>query len=200
MLSFDAETHAYFWDGARVPNVTSLLGFLTDYKWVQPDALERARQEGVAIHRMVELSIKGELDLATLPDWLIPRLAAWHKFIDDTGFEPITSEQKLYHRELRYAGTCDTVGTMPKLRRVKKNAMVDIKRSLYAGRAIGYQTSAYAKAWDFGAPRDMGISNRFALVLKAEGTYQLNEYTDPGDFGVFLSCLTLYRAKEKLCA
>lgn len=197
MLTFDAEKHEYRWDGVRVPNVTSIIAPLTDYSRIPLDVLERAKSEGRAIHKMIELAVKGILDDEDLPEWLRGRHRAWLRFLAESGFEPIVSEHQMYHPQLGYAGTCDLVGLMRNLKKVKGCAMVDVKRSLYGGPAIGLQTGAYTKVWNDTEPKDMRVTNRFALVLNDNSTYKLPEFDDASDVGVFLGQLAINRWREK---
>jgi hypothetical protein len=199
MLTFEAGPHHYFWMGKRVPNVTSVLSMLIDLRHVRPDVLEAARLEGVDMHRMIELEIKDDLDEHTLPAWLLPRLFAFRKFRDETGFAATMSERRVYHRAYGYAGTLDMVGTMriPHGRKTKTaTALIDLKRSFAAGRAIGLQTAAYARALE--SEEGQKITHRFALRLLADGTYRLEPFDSPTDFHNFLSCLTVHNLKESL--
>lgn len=201
LLSFDPAAHVYHWGGTPVPNVTRILAPLTDYSRIPPDVLERARQEGAAIHRMVELDCKGSLDVDALmtaegQEWLRPYYAAWRKFVDETGFELWESEQRVYHKTFAYAGTLDLTGLMPKIR-LKAPALLDIKRSFYAGGAIGVQISAYEKARNSAVDKALRTESRFGLQLRKDANYRLEPFEDRDDFGVFLACLTTLRWKEK---
>lgn len=197
MLEFIESSHTYLWDGIPVPNVTSIIADLTDLSRVPAVALEIARQEGVGMHKMVELYSKGELDEVALPEWLQPRLAAYKKFEAETGFQVCASEHKVYHPTLRYAGTLDLAGLM-RLPKQKRDVFsnIDVKRSFFAGRAIGVQTAAYAEAWNRSG-LEPKIERRFALQLRADGSYRLEEFADQSDFSVFLACLTLHNYRER---
>jgi len=137
---------------------------------------------------MVSLHCKGELDEETLPAWLEPKLRGLKKFIADTGFEMIASEQMLYSPTYQIAGTLDLAGPM---RNRPGCALIDIKRSLYAGRAVGLQLSGYTIMWDEMYPENR-ITDRYALVL-GDGDYRLTAYTDPRDRSVFLAALSMHR-------
>lgn len=195
-LTFDEASHTYRYRGVVVPNVTRVLAPLLDLSHVDPEKLEHARQEGVAMHRMVELYCKGELHVPSLPDWLVPRLAAFKAFVAETGFVILASEQKLYHPTFAYAGTFDLFGRMPvKQGRVYRDATscVDLKRSFFAGRVTGLQTAAYALLWEAqGNPR---AERRLALKLHADGSYATDLFEDPADRSVFLAALTLHKWK-----
>ena len=193
-LTFDGPTHTYYFKGRRVPNVTLALKMLLNYSRIPPDVLERARIEGVHIHRMAELYFKRDLDEDSLPDWLRPRLAALKAFEQETGFVVEATEKRVYHPGHFFAGTLDLAGELSGLKK-KGRAIIDIKRSLYAGPVVGYQTAAYQEAENAERRRTKQpkIQHRFALQLQPNGRYKLTEYGDPGDFHVFLACLTLLK-------
>lgn len=205
MLTFDEATHVYRWNGQPVPNVTRVLAPLTDYSRIPEDVLARAQLEGKAIHRMVELYMKGALDLADMhsdesKQWMLPRLTALERFIDETGFVCLEAERPIYNHRLGYAGTPDLIGGMPSVKRLRgRLAVVDVKRSFFAGPAIGLQTAAYARAWNDTNARTAWVpeANRFALQLRADGTYRLESFEDGDDFAAFLALLTTHRWKEK---
>lgn len=207
MLTFDEPTHTYRWNGQPVPNVTRLLAPLTDYSRIPADVLERAQQEGKAIHKMVELHMTGMLDLAALHSdesqaWLLPRFEALEKFIDETGFVCYAAEHPLYSKQLRYAGTPDLIGRMSHIGKTRRRAvLVDVKRSFFAGPVIGLQTAAYTQVWnetEAKGEKDLLVpnQNRFALQLRADGTYRLEPFDDGGDFAAFLALLTVHYWKE----
>lgn len=196
MLTFDEAAHHYFWNGVRVPNVTSVLAPLVDYSRVPPDALERARLQGVAIHHMVERDCKNDgLDPDTLPDWMRGHYAAWRRFTEETAFQCIASEERVFHEGMGYAGTLDLVGTMRNARNQDAHALIDVKRSFYAGPVIGLQLAAYAEAWN--RMKDSNVARRFALRLDADGKYRLEPFEDRSDFAVFTAQLATYRWKER---
>lgn len=201
MLTFNAERHEYHWNGKPVPGVTRALGDLTDYSFVKPDALERARQEGEAIHAMVELYLKDDLDEDTLPAWLAPRLAALKKLIADTQFKVRASEKRVYHPTYGYAGTLDLTASMIVGSKAKAvEALLDVKRSFAAGAAIGLQLAAYQAAENAGRASQgviPQVTHRYALQLRADGSYRLELFEDSTDFMVFLACLTRHKWKDR---
>jgi len=194
MLTFEPLEHRYFWDGKPIPNVTRALAVLLNFSRIPADVLERARQEGVHIHTMAELYFNHDLDETTLPNWMRPRLEALKTFESETGFICHATEKRVYHPSHQYAGTLDLAGEMPRLKQ-KGCSIVDIKRSLYAGSVIGYQTAAYQEAENAERRRTKQpkIERRFALVLQPNGRYKLTEYSEPRDFRIFLACLTLLK-------
>jgi hypothetical protein len=207
MLTFDEAAHQYFWNGAPVPNVTRIIGHLTDYSHIPADRLEIARQEGVAVHRMAELHFHNDLDLAGLYSdpgrvWLAPHYEALMRFIDETGFECWAAEKRMYHLGLGYAGTPDLIGLAKKLTTIKGPALFDIKRSFFGGPAIGLQLVGYRRTWnDVEAKKDKSIripdGNRLALQLRKDGTYRIQQFEDVDDDVAFLACLQQHHWRAK---
>ncbi|MFH1630371.1 MAG: hypothetical protein ABIE47_16840, partial [Pseudomonadota bacterium] len=136
MLTFDAETHSYFWNKNRVAGVTSILGEFVTYGTyyistftgarIPAEAMEKARDFGIAAHQMIALDIAGELD----EDALDPKLAAvlknWQQLRGMIRPEIIMSETPLYCSAHGYAGTSDIIF---KLRGVL--SVCDFKTGLY---------------------------------------------------------------------
>jgi hypothetical protein len=197
VLSFDELSHEYRWNGVRVPNVTSVLKPLSDYSNISPAVLENAREEGVQIHKMIELDLKGDLDIESLPEWIEPYWRAWQQFKIDSGFELVASERRMYHKNLQYAGTCDFVARLPKLKNANKGlCMVDVKRSLFGGPVIGLQLAAYAEMWDVqNCPHE--IKHRFAFQPRNDGTYRLKKFDDPTDSITFKALLVVHKWRLK---
>lgn len=192
MLTFEPADHVYRFNGVVVPSVTQILKPLIDYSMIPADTLEHARQEGVAIHSMIELECKDELE--DLPDWLAPYYEAWTKFKAETGFKLIASETRLYHSKLHYAGTPDLVGTMQHVGK-RTAVVVDIKRSLLAGPVIGLQLAGYQDAINDNS--DVRVTRRFALQPRKTGQYMLKEFDDKSDSSTFLALLTIHKWKGK---
>jgi hypothetical protein len=183
MLAFDDATHRYTWNGAPVPGVTGVLAPLTDLGMVDPDVLRRASEFGKAVHLACELDDRGQLDIDDLDTALVPYLQAWRKFSADFATQWTGIEKRVYHPKLRYAGTLDRKGHV-----MGRAAVVDIKTSTSLYPAVGPQLAAYARADD---ELTAGSMQRLAVQLKGDGTYHAQEYTDPTDWAVFASLLSL---------
>lgn len=181
VLTFDPESHTYRFGGQVVPGVTSILTPLTGYGSVPAHVLEAASNFGKAVHLACELDDLGELDESLLDPALAPYLAGWRKFSADHAVKWEQIEQPVYHATLRYAGTPDRIGTVRGMQ-----AVVDIKSTADLYPSVGPQLAAYAQASNL--PPHV---QRLAVQLKADGTYVAKPYTDPSDFPVFCSLLTL---------
>lgn len=193
-LTFEEDGHVYRWHGVVVPSVTTCLSPLTDFSKIPVGTLETARQKGVAVHKMVELHSKGDLDEDSLPTWMTPALEQWKKFVADTGFEMIVSEHRVYHEQYAYAGTLDLLGIIN-----GKLSFVDIKRSFLAGMVIGFQLAAYSAAY-FSQEKNALLrkADRYALKLNETGPYRLEQFDDYNDFNHFVTCLAFYKLQKRI--
>lgn len=184
MLEFDAEHHIYRYEGRIVPGVTSVLEPLQMLQGVPWAVLEAAREFGNHVHLACHLWNKGVLDVTALDPALIPYLRDWQLFIKETGFEVATSETPVYHKQMKYAGTPDSVGNMR-----GTSWIVDIKSGVVPC-TVGPQLAAYQQASD---PRPR---RRLCVQLTGSG-YKLHEQKDLADFHTFTSALNVYRFLQK---
>ena len=184
-LTFTEENHEYRWRGKVVPSVTTVLQPLTRL-WTNGADLERARQEGQAIHFVVEHECKGDLDEEGLPEWLRPYLSAWRKFVADQGFELEFSEHQAYSETWGFAGTLDLAGVLTKAK-WRPSVVIDIKRTLGA-KTAPLQTAAYAHLLP--GP----VRRRFGLSLNPA---RFPEYDNPQDWNDFLVCLAWHKLNQR---
>lgn len=179
-LTFDAATHTYYFNGQIVPGVTTVLQPLSNFDAVPPHVLQAASDFGTAVHLACELDDLGELDEASLGDPLVPYLKAWRKFSAEHNVVWEKIEHQVYHGTMRFAGTLDRFGLVN-----GKRTVVDIKSSVQLYPSVGPQLAAYANALT------EPFADRMAVQLKADGTYVAKAYTEPSDWPVFCSLLTL---------
>lgn len=184
-LAFDEATHTYRHDGQVIPGVTGILAPLTDLSAVPADILAAASAFGTAVHLATELLDQGRLDMSSVDAALLPYLDAWRQFCSDHGAEWTHIEARLYHPALRYAGTVDRMGVVDGV-----PSIVDIKTSGVIYPSTGPQTAAYQRAAADGEQK-FTARQRLSVQLKADGTYAVKKHTDPADFSVFASLLTL---------
>lgn len=198
MLTFDEPTHAYHWEGKRVPSVTGFLHPIHNFDGVPPAILAAAAARGTYVHRMTELYDLGELDeeanASVDGGSFIGYLRAWKDFLEM--YEPNWGEieQMGYHKQHRFAGTWDRHGTFNRTR--PGPFLIDIKTGLDSHRAWGVQTAAYRS---IRAQTDLGANfdNRATVQLRADGTFNFIEWTDPDDWAVFLALLTIKNWETK---
>lgn len=194
-LQFDPVVHAYTLGGVRVPSVTQVLKPLYSFDGIPVGVLNAKAALGTAVHRACELLDNDDLDedsdagragLASIAGYL----AGYKRFKSDKRLTIIANEQRLYHPVHRYAGTID--------RRYAIEGHiwdVDLKSTVSMSPIVGIQTAAYTEM--FRANGFNALARRGALQLFPDGKYKLHEFSDPSDFPVFLSLLTIQRFKER---
>ncbi len=195
VLQFDPVGHIYTLDGVRIPSVTTVLKPLYNFDGIPAAVLNAKAALGTAVHRACELLDMDDLDeesdagraaLAPLAGYL----AGYKRFKADKRLSIVANEQRLYHPVHRYAGTID-----------RRYAMeghvwdVDLKSTVAMSPIVGVQTAAYTEMYR--ATGHTQPARRGALQLFPDGKYKLHEFTDPSDFAVFLSLLTVQRFKER---
>jgi hypothetical protein len=192
VLRFDPVSHRYTLNGSPVPSVTQLTGPLTDLSRISPEILERKRALGVYVHECVEAVNDGTLDDGALHPTAAPYVAAYRKFLTETQFVLIAGEQLMGHPTLRYAGRSDLYGLIG-----AKPSLVDVKTTAALSPAVGPQTAGYgALHAEAGQP----VEARYGLQLRPDGTYRFQRYSDPQDWALFVSLLSLHnwRARHNL--
>ena len=193
-LDYNDERHEYRIAGQVVPSVTQVLARLSaeEYRFVDRALMESAAALGTAVHKLIELDLRGSLDVDALSDGLRPYYAAWRNFMAVSGFRTVLSETRVYSARHGYAGTLDLAGWLG-----DRFAVIDAKRTAAVPRTAGPQTAAYEQALREHAddavlwPKETSI-DRYALHLKADGKWKLVPFTERNDLRVFLSAKTLH--------
>lgn len=196
LLTFDPQPHEYRLDGRKIPGVTRVLDELLDFRFAKREDLERARQLGRAVHAACEFHDKGVLDEATVAQVVMPYLVAYRRFLAEVKPEWRGIEEKVCHELHGYAGTLDRRGFV-----FKRRSVLDIKSGAPTA-TVGLQTAAYLEAHDsiYGADEDTPA--RWALYLRDDETYKLEEIktSRQQDFRTFLSALNLYNWRHSHAA
>jgi hypothetical protein len=196
VFSFEEATHTYAIDGVKVPSVTQILKPLYSFDGIPAAVLNAKAALGTAVHRACELLDKDDLDeesdegraaLAPLSGYL----NAYKAFKRDKRLVILANEKRLFHPVHRYAGQID-----------RSYAMdgdvwdVDLKSTVSMSPIVGIQTAAYTDMLRANGRADIK-ARRGALQLFPDGKYKLHEFSDPQDFPVFLSLLTIKRFKDR---
>lgn len=131
--SFDVEfwpdTHIYSANGKILPSVTGILcaeGFVDD-EWFT----EWARDKGSHVHTAINYDLTNELDEDSLDDEIRPYLAAFRKFMADSGLRVERSEVPGVNTTHLYCGTPDIVGCFPKPTAARRFALELNKEGKY---------------------------------------------------------------------
>lgn len=192
MLTFEADTHTYKWNGVRVPNVTQLLRDMHTFAGVPLAVLEAAQQRGTDVHAACHFLDEDDLDEVSLDSDVAAYLRGYKRFLLDCQPNWAGIEERVYHRALGYAGTLDRRGDFFYKDADVKNAVVDLKTSEQSYPVIWEpQLIAYAKA------AGCDDARRFTLQLRKDGSYRLREWTDPSAWPVFMSLLTINKWATK---
>lgn len=197
-LTFEPATHTYRLGGRVLPSVTQVLGGLYSFAGVPIEVLELARERGTDVHLACAHHDIGAP--YNLPGDRMGYLQAWGRFIEATEPNWSAVEQPMHSNSDLYAGTPDRIGEL-RWRGALVPAVVDIKTAATPHPAWGVQTAGYARLWRpwESERQSAGAASlrRLTVRLSADGTYQVDEWTDPTDWPVFASLLTLYRFKER---
>lgn len=130
LLSFDADTHTYFYDGREMLSVTTLVDdcfpkFDAEY-WAERKAAKegvtpqiildrwerearRARELGTSMHDRIERYYLGE----ELPDDDIDSLRLFRMFAANNRLYPYRTEWRIFHEDYDLAGTLDFLERTP---------------------------------------------------------------------------------------
>lgn len=192
-LFFDEATHTYYYNGNKVPGVTSILEDvgLSDFSMVPPDILAQAQALGTEVHHITELSDKGEDIGIQASEAGMAMLLQYDQFIYDFQVTFIEVEKKIFCEKYLYAGTLDRIAVFNKLS--DKPVLFDIKTG-QPSISHQIQTAAYEYAYKEDKRSKM---DRYTLYLSTEG-YKLSEpYRNRQDFDVFLSALSVYNYKRR---
>lgn len=185
-VAFDPIAHRYTLEGRELISVTQALteAGIIDTTWYTDDACAR----GTAVHDAVhQLHAGAENPSADLIASDVPYFDAYLAFMAESGFHVHGSEERLCDPLTGYAGTLDLRGQLP--RYTFGLDILDIKTGTVPT-WVGYQTAAYARV----VPGD--LKRRWALNLRADGTYRLEPLTTRSDERVFLAALTVAQAKR----
>ena len=190
-IDFDSARHIYSIDGKQYPSVTTVLQEtgINDMSNINPEILQKASNFGLAVHKLLELSIKGTLDITSVDEPLKPYMAHWNDFVMNHKVEVINSELMLVDKSLQFAGTIDVVA--------KVNgalSLIDFKTSTmilphYYLQTAGYKILAIANGID--------IVNRYILKLEPD-KYKVEWCkAEVYDRSMFTSVLNIWHYKKK---
>jgi hypothetical protein len=188
-LNFDEASHTYTVGGLVVPSVTQLLAPLRDFSMVPPKILEAKRALGVAVHLATELDDEGTLDERSVHPRVRPFLDAYRRWRTEMKVTVLSSEQRVWHPTLRYAGTFDC-----KVQIAGQKWVVDKKTALTEHPSWALQTSAYREPLP-----DKAELQCASLLLHPDGTYGWRPYDAPkhrGDFGIFCTYISQHHWKK----
>jgi len=188
-LAFDEPSHTYTLHGKRVPGVTEVLDTIRMLDGVPPEVLAAAGEFGTHVHQACHLHNMDDLDWDSLDPRLALYVRGYRKFVADTGFKVIHSERRVASARYSYAGTLDLYGELR-----SATTVIDLKSTASLPLYVGPQCAAYQQALQDTTGEKS--RRRYCLHLKPED-YRLIELKNPQDFNDFVSCLNVYRMRQR---
>lgn len=176
---FHADPHCYTVGGVLVPGVNAALragGEVADLSFLS----DEYRRRGKAVHAAtLHYDLTGEAP--TLPEDWQPYLQAYVRLRETVRCRWRALEQPRVSRVHRYASTPDRVGTVTGVQ-----AVVEIKTGYPAG-FHGPQLAGQDLLLPRGGVRSP--RRRLGFYLRRDGSYRVEEFTDPADYMTFLRAL-----------
>lgn len=190
-FTFDPETHTGRYNGEYWPSVTGLLNLfkIVNYDHVPPDVLEAKRILGTRVDAAIRLLDNDNLDEADLNERFpecVPYVNAYHKFRYKEKYTPNKEIIRLYSRKWKFHGEPDTFGILN-----NEESVIDYKCTFQMYASVGPQTAGY----DMLLKENyilLKIKNRFGLLLKPTGDYDLKQFKDRTDYTDIQACLYLF--------
>lgn len=190
-LEFEERKHIYRLDGIQIPSVTQLMKPLDDmvYETIDSKILENAARRGTIVHNAIDNYL--EFGIEDIPEELRGYFDAFLAWKKKENPEIVAAERRVYHKALRYAGTCDLLCMINgKLTLVDYKTSSAIQPMLYP-----LQLEGYAKAWE---THGVKVEEKLILHLKRDGKYAVHRYPqNPEYYSVIFALSTLYNYKAK---
>lgn len=204
-LELDSD-HVYKLRGVEIPGVTSVLtavGAAPSFWFLSEGELNFYRDRGRAVHKAIELLIRGNLDKRG-PKWLKPYITGWERFTNDYNVEVITIAQSslahertnrvgafteipLHHETFRYGVTPDAIA------KVKGHiAPIEIKATSSHSPATQIQTAAQDMAVEEVIGQKLSGTRWAVRLLSEEPYYEPKKYTERGDRSTWIGMLSTY--------
>lgn len=197
LFTFDPVEHLYRLDGQIIPGVSDILeetGLKHGY-----NGFQEAQYRGLHVHRACEYLDLNDLDWNSIHPAYVGYVKAWQAWKAEYGFVPELIEYQAYHSQFRYGGTLDRRGVVRTMladgshKAVSWRVLVDLKTGApepwHRWQLAGYQLLG-GEAWL--------TDRRLAVYLHDDGTFTMQEFSDPTDLRVFLAAVTITHAKRSL--
>jgi hypothetical protein len=193
-IAFDAPTHTYTIDGARVPTVTQVLAPQNDWSHVEPWVLEAAGAIGRDVHTAVNLMVRDALDWDSLDETIAKYVRGARRFLEESGGVVLASEQAVGSTKYGVAGTLDLFMIWGGW-----HSFIDWKVSATVPSTVGAQLAAYQQLYadTFRKGRKLVRSRRLCVRLKPDdySVQRMDEFN--GDWALFQSCLNTFKHRER---
>lgn len=194
-LTFNAETHAYYLDGERVPSVTQLTGIFGPDPIQEGDpvelTMEAAADRGTTLHGYIEHRLNGGTrEEYELPDSYGAYADGVDLFLAEHELEPMLVESPLHGEAegVRFAGTPDFVGLFDGVLAVLDWKFVaQVQKTKVGAQLNGYMSLCLCN--------DVFPDALYCVQFLLDGTYRLYPTGTLADS--FYLCLSVYREIHK---
>lgn len=186
-LTFEEGPHIYRLNGLVIPSVSEVMEPLraVHYAGISEKTLEKAAAKGTSVHNAIENFLKFEIDDISAENYAyFEAFMDWYRYRKP---ELIGSEIRLYHKILRYGGTCDLLCFIN-----SEIWLIDFKTTYeISDMTCGVQLEAYAQAL---ASFGFKIDKKMILQLKRDATWNEHLYpaSDPKRWRVFGALKTVH--------
>jgi hypothetical protein len=191
-VTFDEDSHTYYFEGVKVPNVSRVLAPLEHWDRISPSVMEAAQELGTAVHLATAFDDCNTLSEDSVDPAVRPYLECYRRFRrENAEIEILGVEEVAYHGALRVATRLDRRATI-----AKRHAVVDLKTG---GKlhSHGVQVMAHRLLWNYRRPLPGHIKDCYTLYLNKEGQLaQLCPWTDPLHEREFVALLTDLQWRE----
>lgn len=187
-LLFAERQHQYFLDPREnrreLISVTKTFEIALDGTLGEEYWTEEARLRGSHTHQAILYHSQRDLDVSSLHPIVAPYFAGYLRFVADCQPEILHAEQPIFDEPAGYAGTFDLLCHLNGPYRTPGAGVLDLVdvKSGTVPWTVGMQLAAYKRAVQLAYPGN--FIRRWALHLRADGTYKLDEvsrWTDARD-------------------
>ena len=186
-LSFEEFRHIYKVGNDILPSCTTVMKPLSReiYKDIDEETLKAAADRGTTVHQGFELY--ADFGVEDMPMEYLGYLEALKKFFADYKVKPIATEQRFYHKFLRFAGTADLIAKIG-----DETILVDYKTTaMLQSKLTEVQLAAYKNALK---SQGINVDGTAVLHVGKDGNYKYvrsNNETEAWD--VFLKLLKIHQ-------
>lgn len=199
-LGFDADRHAYTWDGQPQSGTTSVLheAGLVDDRYFTDECKVRGRH----VHECAMLHFDEDLRHETIRPEYRGYVEGIFRFTDQCRPVIHHSEFKICDPLMGYAGQGDLICSVnmlhtgaPAMAGLSELALGDIKTGVVPRASVGPQTAAYARV----AAHALGVPylHRFCLNVTDDGQFEVIWLEDLSDEDDFLAALRMVHRRRR---
>lgn len=193
-LEFDAVNHIYKLDGVIIPGYSQIakdLG-LIDYSRVKKSDLDWKAEVGKAVHTAIFLHNTDELDMNSLDPVVNSYFKSWLLFIELYQPKILTeySEKPICSAKWSYGVTPDIIADIKGLTDLEIKTVTSMNP--VTALQTEFQTIAIEETYN------IKIKQRWGLQLIPNAMPKLEIYNDMSDFTACISCVNVWRLKERM--